>query len=37
MKSQIIAQAHDEAKKEAQKVMDSAKVSIEQSRKDGRG
>ena len=34
MKAQIIEQAHDEAKVEAQKVMDAAKVSIEQSRED---
>lgn len=34
MKAQIIEQAHDEAKVEAQKVMDAAKVSIEQSRRE---
>ncbi len=34
MKSQIIEEARNEAKKEAQKVIDSAKVSIEQSRKE---
>lgn len=34
MKSQIVEDARDEARKEAQKVMDSAKLSIEQSRKE---
>lgn len=34
MKAQIIEEAREEAKKEAQKVMDSAKLSIEQSRKE---
>ena len=34
MKSQIIEEAKNEAAKEAQKVMDAAKVSIEQSRKE---
>lgn len=34
MKTQIIEEARSEAKKEAQKVMDSAKLSIEQSRKE---
>ena len=34
MKTQIIEEARDEASKEAQKVMDSAKLSIEQSRKE---
>ncbi len=34
MKSQIIEEAKNEASKEAQKVMDAAKVSIEQSRKE---
>lgn len=34
MKSQIIEEARNEAKKEAQKVIDSAKLSIEQSRKE---
>ena len=34
MKTQIIEEAREEAKKEAQKVMDQAKVSIEQSRKE---
>lgn len=34
MRTQIIEEARDEARKEAQKVMDSAKLSIEQSRKE---
>lgn len=34
MKTQIIEEARDEASKEAQKVMDAAKVSIDQSRKE---
>lgn len=34
MKSQIIEEAREEARKEAQKVMDAAKLSIEQSRKE---
>ena len=34
MKSQIIEEAKNEASREAQKVMDAAKVSIEQSRKE---
>ena len=34
MRTQIIEDARDEARKEAQKVMDSAKLSIEQSRKE---
>ncbi len=34
MKSQIIEEAKNEATREAQKVMDAAKVSIEQSRKE---
>ena len=34
MKTQIIEEAREEAKKEAQKVLDSAKLSIEQSRKE---
>lgn len=34
MKTHIIEQARDEAKAEAQKVMDAAKVSIEQSRRE---
>lgn len=34
MKNQIIEEARSEAQKEAQKVMDAAKVSIEQSRKE---
>lgn len=34
MKAQIIEQARDEAKVEAQKVIDAAKVSIEQSRRE---
>ena len=34
MNSQIVEEARDEALKEAQKVMDSAKLSIEQSRKE---
>lgn len=34
MKSQIVEEAREEAKKEAQKVMDSARLSIEQSRKE---
>ena len=34
MKSQIVEEARDEARKEAQKVMYSAKLSIEQSRKE---
>lgn len=34
MKTQIIEEARNEAKKEAQKVMDAAKLSIEQNRKE---
>jgi F-type H+-transporting ATPase subunit b len=34
MKTQIIEEAREAAQKEAQKVMDAAKVSIEQSRKE---
>lgn len=34
MKSQIVEEAHNEAKKEAQKVIDAARLSIEQSRKE---
>ena len=34
MKTQIIEEAREEAKKEAQKVLDNAKLSIEQSRKE---
>lgn len=34
MRTQIIEEAREEARKEAQKVMDSAKLSIEQSRKE---
>ena len=34
MKSQLVEAAHNEAKKEAQKVIDAARLSIEQSRKE---
>jgi F-type H+-transporting ATPase subunit b len=34
MKSQIVEEAREEAKVEAQKVLDAAKLSIEQSRKE---
>lgn len=34
MKNEIIEQAREEARKEAQKVMDSARISIEQERKE---